>query len=80
MDYMYDIIKMKGQAENLKECLNSTDITNSIKFIFEDKNEGYIPFFDGLVSKNISALQEDIDRQVSKFCISSSSPPQTGCY
>ena len=45
---MLEIIK-KGTTENLTEHLNKVDPTGSIKFTFEEEDQGKIPFLDTLL-------------------------------
>ena len=48
VDDVLEIIK-KGTTENLTEHLNKVDPTGSIKFTFEEEDQGKIPFLDTLL-------------------------------
>ena len=39
----------KGTTENLTDYLNKVDPTGSIKFTFEEEDQGKIPFLDTLL-------------------------------
>ena len=45
--YVDDVLKIikKGTTENLTEHLNKVDPTGSIKFTFEEEDQGKIPFW-----------------------------------
>ncbi|XP_072020268.1 uncharacterized protein [Amphiura filiformis] len=51
--YVDDVLEIarKGEVENLTEHLNSTDPTNSVKFTYEQEQEGSIPFLDTLITR-----------------------------
>jgi hypothetical protein len=41
----------KGEVDNLTDHLNSIDPTNSIKFTYEQEQDGAIPFLDTLITR-----------------------------
>ena len=48
MDDILEIVK-KNTAETLTDHLNQVDPTSSIKFTFEEEQDGAIPFMDTLI-------------------------------
>ena len=47
MDDVLEIVR-KGEVNNLTEHLNKVDPSNSIKFTYEEEQDGAIPFLDTL--------------------------------
>ncbi|XP_072014846.1 uncharacterized protein [Amphiura filiformis] len=49
--YVDDVLEIirKGEVDNLTDHLNKTDPSSSIKFTYEQENEGKIPFLDTLI-------------------------------
>ena len=58
--YVDDIVSVinRGQADNLKDHLNTIDSTGSIKFTVEVETEGSLPFFDTkLITKEDGSIK-----------------------
>jgi len=53
VDYILEVIK-KGSVEKLAEFLSSLDATGSIKFTYEVKQDGKLPFLDILLERTDS--------------------------
>ena len=51
--YVDDVLEIvrKGEVDNLTEHLNKVDPTNSIKFTYEEEQDGAIPFLDTLIMR-----------------------------
>ena len=50
MDDVLEIVR-KGEVYNLTDYLNKVDPTNSIKFTYEEEQDGAIPFLDTLIMR-----------------------------
>ena len=63
--YMDDVLEIvrKGEVDNLTEHLNKVDPTNSIKFTYEEEQDGAIPFLDTLIISNHIKLYFNIIHQ-----------------
>ncbi|XP_072033051.1 uncharacterized protein [Amphiura filiformis] len=51
--YVDDVLEIvrKGQVDNLTDHLNTIDPTNSVKFTYEQEQEGSIPILDTLITR-----------------------------
>ena len=48
VDHVLEVIR-KGEVDRLTDHLNQTDLSNSIKFTYEQEKDGSIPFLDTLI-------------------------------
>ena len=83
---MDDVLKIvcKEEVDSLTEHLNKVDPSNSIKFTYEEDQDGAVPFLDTLIMRNpdgsVLHLQEkDSHRSIFPIFLSPPPSPNTRC-
>ena len=82
--YVDDVLEIisKGEADNLTDHLNKADPSDSIKFTYEQEQNGSLPFLDTLImrkpdgSVKLCLSQKDAHRPIRAIHVSPPPSPQ----